>query len=178
MRAILIGAPGSGKSVVARTLSQSLHIPVISIGQRLRDLVESNHTPEADSARRALETGELLPDELAIKLFKQELAEIDPQRGFLVDGLPRTIGEARMINGMFPVNRVFHLKVEPSLAFQRLLQRGRVDDLPERIQRRLDIYQENITSILAFYKSMGILVEVDASSSIMDALREVMSKLQ
>ncbi|HLD96183.1 MAG TPA: nucleoside monophosphate kinase [Patescibacteria group bacterium] len=178
MRIILIGAPGSGKSVVARTLSRSLHIPVISIGQKLRDLVEGTPSPESEAARHALETGELIPDYLAIKLFKEELAQVDPERGFLVDGLPRTIGEARMINGLFSINRVFHLRVAPSLAFQRLLRRGRVDDLPERIQRRIDIYTENITPILAFYKSMGVLVEADASSSISDAAREVMSKLQ
>ncbi|OGC59618.1 hypothetical protein A2890_00285 [candidate division WWE3 bacterium RIFCSPLOWO2_01_FULL_53_14] len=178
MRIILIGAPGSGKSVVARALSQSLHIPVISIGQSLRELAESDHSPEAEAARQALETGELLPDELAIKLFKEELAQVDPSRGFLVDGLPRTIGEARMINGMFPVNKVFHLKVDPSVAFQRLLRRGRTDDRPERIQRRLDVYHENITPILSFYKSTGILVEVDASSDVSGAALEVMSKLQ
>ncbi|MEX1068367.1 MAG: nucleoside monophosphate kinase, partial [Patescibacteria group bacterium] len=103
---------------------------------------------------------------------------VDPQRGFLVDGLPRTIGEARMINGMFPVNKVFHLKVDPSVAFQRLLRRGRSDDRPERIQRRLDVYHENIEPILAFYRSTGILVEVDASSDVSGASREVMSKLQ
>ena len=178
MRAILIGAPGSGKSVVARTLSRSLRIPVISIGQKLRELVESDRGPEVEAARHALETGDLISDQLAIKLFKEELAQVDPQRGFLVDGLPRTINEARMINGMFAINRVFHLQIAPSLAFQRLMQRGRVDDLPARIQRRLDVYHENITPILALYKNMGVLVEVDASSSISDAAREVMSKLQ
>src|SRR3990172_2680835 len=114
MRIILIGAPGSGKSVVSHALSKSLRIPVISIGARLRELAESDVNPEAEVARKALSTGELVPNELALKLFKKELAQVDPQRGFLLDGLPRTVEEARAIEGLFSINRVFHLRVPHS----------------------------------------------------------------
>jgi|SRR3990172_879328 len=178
MRIILIGAPGSGKSVVSHALSKSLNIPAISIGNKLRELVQKDGSEEAKQARKALETGELVPDELAVRLMKEELARVNPPKGFLLDGLPRTANEARLIEGMFPVNRVFHLKVAPSVAFQRLMLRGRSDDVPSRIQRRIDIYQENIDEILNFYRSRGLLVEVDASSDISSAAREVMSKLQ
>lgn len=178
MRIILIGAPGSGKSVVSSALSKSLKIPTISIGKKIRDLATRDDDPEATVAKQALSTGELVPDKLAVKLLKEELSRVDPRRGFLLDGLPRTVSEARLIEGMFPVNRVFHLKVEPGVAFQRLLRRGRSDDLPDRIQHRLDLYQENISAILSFYRSRGILVEVDASADISSAAQEVMSKLQ
>ncbi len=178
MRIILIGAPGSGKSVVSAALSKSLNIPVISIGQKLRDLVENEDGEDAQTVRKALATGELVPDDLAVRLLKEELARVNPPKGFLLDGLPRTVTEARLIEGMFPVNRVFHLKVSPSVAFQRLMLRGRSDDVPSRIQRRIDIYQENIGEILSFYRSRGLLVEADASSDIQSAAREVMSKLQ
>ncbi|KKW05997.1 MAG: Adenylate kinase [candidate division CPR1 bacterium GW2011_GWC1_49_13] len=178
MRIILIGAPGSGKSVVSAALTKSLNIPAISIGQKLRELAKSNGSEDAKAARQALNTGELVPDELAVRLLKEELERVKPPKGFILDGLPRTFSEARLIEGMFPVNRVFHLKVSPSIAFQRLMLRGRSDDVPSRIQRRIDIYQENIGEILSFYRSRGLLVEADASSDIQSAAREVMSKLQ
>lgn len=178
MRFILIGAPGSGKSVVSRELSKSLHIPIISIGQRIRELAESGTGPQADAAREALKKGELVPDEMAVEILRDRLKEEDAQRGFLIDGMPRTLNEARMMDGMFALNKVFHLKVEPSTAFQRLLRRGRSDDQPHLIQRRLDLHHEEIPGILNFYRSRGVLVEADASSSIQDAAREVMSKLQ
>ena len=178
MRFILIGAPGSGKSVVARELSKSLHIPIISIGKKIRELAESGRGPESETARAALEKGELVPDEMAMEILKERLSEEDAQRGFLIDGMPRTLDEARLMNGMFSINKVFHLKVEPSLAFERLLRRGRSDDKPHLIQRRLDLHRGEIPGILNFYRGMGILVEVDAASSIQDAAREVMSKLQ
>ena len=178
MRIILIGAPGSGKSVVAKELSKSLNIPIISIGQKIRELAESGSGSDAEAARAALEKGELVPDELAMKILKERLDSEDTQRGFLIDGMPRTINEARLMGGMFSINKVFHLKVEPSLAFERLLRRGRSDDKPNLIQRRLDLYREHITGILSFYRNMGILLETDASSSIQDAAHEVMSRLQ
>jgi len=177
MRFILIGAPGSGKSVVSRELSQSLHIPVISIGKKIRELAEGEGS-ESEAARAALDKGELVPDEMAVRILKERLAETDAERGFLIDGMPRTLNEARMMKGMFSIKKVFHLKVSPSVAFERLLRRGRSDDKPYLIQRRLDLHHEQIGGIVNFYKSMGILIEVDASRSIQDAANEIMSKLQ
>ncbi|GMR19381.1 MAG: adenylate kinase [Patescibacteria group bacterium] len=178
MRIAIIGAPGSGKTTQSQSLARSLGISAISIGARLRQLVREGG-PGVEEAERALEKGDLIPDELTISLLRKRLSQSDAERGFVLDGMPRTIGEAREMMGMFALNRVFHLRVSFQIATERLMQRGRSDDRPELIQRRFEIYEQEIKPILVFYRSLGSLVEIDASTpALQDISQEIMSKLQ
>lgn len=178
MRISILGAPGSGKTTQAQLLSKSLHVPVISIGDELRELAKSKD-PRSKEISEALEKGSLVPDEIVLEILWARLSKDDTDRGFVLDGIPRTAGEARAMAGKSSLNKVFHLKVGSSVVFERLMRRGRKDDTPEIIQKRFEIYQLEIKAILQFYRSLGVLVEIDATpSSIQSINQEIMSKLQ
>jgi len=178
MHISILGAPGSGKTTQAQLLSKSLHIPVVSIGEELRELAKSQDS-RSKVVHKALKEGGLVPAEIVLEILWARLSKDDTDRGFVLDGIPRTAGEARSMIGKFSLDRVFHLKVGSSAVFERLMRRGREDDKPELIQKRFEIYKQEIKAILQFYKSLGVLVEIDATpSSILDINQEMISKLQ
>ena len=96
MKLILLGAPGAGKGTQAEILSDRLGIPTISTGNILRAAVK-NGTPTGLKAKACMDAGELVPDDVIIGIVKERLAEADCQNGYILDGVPRTIGQAEAL---------------------------------------------------------------------------------
>ena len=90
---VLMGAPGAGKGTQARLLQERLHLPQISTGDIFRALKKSE-TPLAQEVREIMERGQLVPDELTIRLVKERTAQPDCQNGYILDGFPRTPAQA------------------------------------------------------------------------------------
>ena len=97
MKIILLGAPGAGKGTQAEIISQKLGIPTISTGNILRAAVK-NGTPIGLEAKQFMDAGKLVPDEVIIGIIQERLAEDDCKEGFILDGVPRTIGQAEAID--------------------------------------------------------------------------------
>jgi adenylate kinase len=93
---VLMGAPGAGKGTQARLLQERLHLPQISTGDILRAL-KTSQTPLAQEVREIMERGDLVPDELTIKLVKERTAQDDCRNGYILDGFPRTPAQARSL---------------------------------------------------------------------------------
>ena len=93
---VLMGAPGAGKGTQARLLQERLHLPQISTGDIFRSL-KTSHTPLAQEVRDIMERGQLVPDELTIKLVKERTAQDDCKDGYILDGFPRTPAQARSL---------------------------------------------------------------------------------
>ena len=93
---VLMGAPGAGKGTQARLLQERLHLPQISTGDIFRSL-KTAHTPLAQEVREIMERGQLVPDELTIKLVKERTAQDDCRNGYILDGFPRTPAQARSL---------------------------------------------------------------------------------
>lgn len=96
MKLILLGAPGAGKGTQAEIISQKLGIPTISTGNILRAAVK-NGTPVGLQAKAYMETGKLVPDEVIIGIIQERLAEADCAKGYILDGVPRTIAQAEAL---------------------------------------------------------------------------------
>jgi adenylate kinase len=94
---VLMGAPGAGKGTQARLLQERLHLPQISTGDIFRSL-KTAHTPLAQEVREIMERGQLVPDELTIKLVKERTAQDDCKDGYILDGFPRTPAQARSLD--------------------------------------------------------------------------------
>jgi adenylate kinase len=94
---VLMGAPGAGKGTQARLLQERLHLPQISTGDIFRSL-KTSHTPLAQEVRDIMERGQLVPDELTIKLVKERTAQDDCKDGYILDGFPRTPAQARSLD--------------------------------------------------------------------------------
>jgi adenylate kinase len=90
---VLMGAPGAGKGTQARLLQERLHLPQISTGDIFRAL-KTAHTPLAQEVRDIMERGQLVPDELTIRLVKERTAQDDCKDGYVLDGFPRTPAQA------------------------------------------------------------------------------------
>ena len=96
MKLILLGAPGAGKGTQAETLSKELGIPTISTGNMLREAIQ-NQTPIGLEAKRFMDNGQLVPDDVIIGIVEERVARDDCRNGYILDGVPRTIAQAEAL---------------------------------------------------------------------------------
>jgi adenylate kinase len=174
MRLIFLGPPGSGKGTQAKLLAERLGVPAISTGDMLRDAVRRG-TPLGRRAQAIMEAGELVPDDLVISLVRERTALPDARNGFLLDGFPRTIEQAKALDRILEgnaasVDGVINLLVPEGTVVERLLGRagleGRSDDRRETVAERLRVYREKTAPLVDHYRSLGLLYDVDGSGSV------------
>jgi adenylate kinase len=99
MRIVLVGPPGAGKGTQAEFISAQLSIPKISTGDIFRHNVSQN-TPLGQEAKKYMDAGDLVPDEVTISMVRERLADDDTAKGFLLDGFPRNVPQARVLDEM------------------------------------------------------------------------------
>jgi adenylate kinase len=124
---IFLGAPGAGKGTQAREVSRHFSIPQISTGDMLREAVR-NQTPLGLAAKAKMEAGELVPDEVVCGIVEQRIGQPDCQRGFILDGFPRTLAQAEFVDRMLRAKGkgnplVLDIKVDRDLLLKRLTGR-------------------------------------------------------
>jgi len=173
-RMILLGPPGAGKGTQATSLIERLSIPHVSTGDMLRAAVAAE-TPVGLKAKAVMDAGELVSDEIVIGIAEERLSEADAQKGFLLDGFPRTIAQAEALEGLLSklgveLDCCLALTVDNDAIVERLLKRaeieGRADDNEETIRERMREYDSKTAPLLEFYGSRGRLVEVDGMGTI------------
>ncbi len=121
MKLILLGAPGAGKGTQAKILTEKLNIPAISTGAIIREAIEAK-TPFGIEAKAYIDKGELLPDELMIPVIEERLKEDDCKNGYILDGFPRTINQAKFMDkeGGDWLDMALSLEVEDEVIVDRL----------------------------------------------------------
>lgn len=180
---ILLGAPGSGKGTQAVMLAKELKIPHISTGDILRENVK-NGTPLGKEAKTYMDSGQLVPDKLVANLLYQRLSESDAANGYILDGYPRTVSQAKELQehlrGKVEVQAIY-LNVPDSIITERILNRAkqsevaRSDDTPDVIQKRLSVYHEQTEPVINYYKTAGQLTTIDADKEQTKTLEEILS---
>jgi len=171
MKILFIGPPGSGKSTQVKLLAEYLNLPYISTGDIFRNLAQEDHE-EGKRIKQILDAGQLVDDETVIKLIKKKVAQTDCQNGFILDGYPRNLEQASKLTGV-NFDKAFYLKLPKKEVLRRLLKRGRTDDTEESIRKRLDLYYQQTQSLIDYYTSLGILVEIDATRDIQTVQDEI-----
>ena len=192
MRIILLGPPGAGKGTQANIIVQKFNIPQISTGDMLRTAI-SKGSALGISAKKIMDAGELVSDDLILNLVKERIEQHDCQQGYLLDGFPRTITQANGITTSgITVNYVVEIKVKDEEIIKRMsgrrvhLASGRTyhiqfnppkvqgkddetgedlvqreDDQEDTVRKRLDVYREETSPLIAYYNKMSR--EVDSS---------------
>jgi adenylate kinase len=169
MRMLLMGPPGAGKGTQAKVLADKLGIPAISTGDIFRANM-AQETPLGLEAKRYVDAGEYVPDDITNAMVRDRLAQPDAQKGFLLDGYPRTVAQVEMLDDLLAetgkrLNAVVVLKADQEELVQRLLKRaeleGRSDDTEDVVRRRQEVYYEQTAPLLEVYADHGVLVEVD-----------------
>ncbi len=185
MRIILMGPPGAGKGTQAKVIAGRLQIPAISTGDIFRANVSAG-TPLGLDAKRYMDAGDYVPDEITNGMVRDRIAEDDAANGFLLDGYPRTVAQVRELDSMLAdsgqaLDAVVVLTVDDDELVQRLLNRaqveGRTDDTEEVIRRRQDLYNEQTAPLLAAYADRGFLVEVDGMGTVDEVSGRVFAAL-
>jgi adenylate kinase len=179
VRVVLLGPPGAGKGTQAQKLAEKLGIPQISTGELFRRNIEHGTTLGLE-AKRYLSAGDLVPSELTNALVDSRLDELDVADGFILDGYPRSLEQARALHDMLERHRA---KIDAVLEFQvsqeelldRLKGRGRADDTDEVILNRMKIYRDETAPLLEYYRSE--LKTVDAVGTVDEVFARALQAL-
>ena len=188
LRALLLAPPGAGKGTQGECLSEAYGVPHLATGDALRAHV-LEQTDLGVEAQEYMDRGELVPDRLVLEMVVLLLAEPVPLEGFILDGFPRTLAQAKAAFRWGEANgRTFHAVISIDVPHDELVRRlidrghveGRVDDHDETIRKRMEVYEKSTAPLLEFYRGRGILVEVDGTGSVeevTDRIRQEVDKL-
>ncbi|HEX6247838.1 MAG TPA: adenylate kinase [Nocardioidaceae bacterium] len=185
MRLILMGPPGAGKGTQAKVISGRLGVPAVSTGDIFRANV-SEGTPLGIKAKRYMDAGDYVPDEVTNAMVRDRLAQPDAEGGFLLDGYPRTVAQVAELDAMLAdagsaLDAAVVLTVDHEELVQRLLHRaeteGRTDDTEDVIRHRQDVYNEQTAPLIAVYADRGLLVAVDGMGAVDEVTARVFAAL-
>jgi len=185
MRLIMMGPPGAGKGTQAKFVAEHFGIPAISTGDIFRANV-SQGTELGVEAKRYMDAGDYVPDEVTNLMVRNRIDEKDAEPGFLLDGYPRTLAQVEELDGMIKftghsLDAVVVLTVDSDEIVERLLQRaqveGRADDTEDVIRRRQEIYVEQTEPLIEVYRGRGILIEVDGMGEVAEVTQRIFEAL-
>ena len=179
MRIVLLGPPGSGKGTQAAFLADALGVPAVSTGDLFRAHVDQG-TELGRTAAAYATAGDLVPDDVTMTLVVERLTQPDCAGGYLLDGFPRTIGQAELLRDRLAargkqLDAVVVLVVDDAELIRRMASRQvlvdgawivREDDKPETVRHRLAVYRELTAPLVDFYADEGLLRRVEADGDV------------
>lgn len=184
-RLLLIGPPGAGKGTQASSLAQYFGIPAISTGDIFRANVKAE-TELGLLAKGYMDRGEYVPDSLTNALVEDRIAQPDAQKGFLLDGFPRTIDQVQELDGFLAemgkkLDVVVQLTADSEELIRRLMQRaqeqGRADDTPEVIRKRQELYEEQTAVLIDIYNARSLVAKINGLGEIDEVTGRIIEAL-
>jgi adenylate kinase len=179
MRLLFVGPPGAGKGTQASRVAQALDVPHVSTGDMFRDHAAAG-TELGRRVQSIMAAGEYVPDELTVAMLEERLAEPDAERGFILDGFPRTEGQVAALDALIGVDGldgVVVFEVDEDELVRRLLTRARADDTEDTIRYRFRVFREQTAPLLEIYGKRDLLVSVDGMGDIDEVTKRILSAL-
>jgi len=207
LKAIIFGAPGSGKGTYASRLQAKLGVEVIAMGDIFRELMKE----DSELGRKVkvyVEKGLLVPDEVVVEVLKQRLSKIPKGKGFILDGYPRTLEQAKILESITKIDVILLLNVPDWIIIERLSSRRicrdcgtvynirflkpkvegicdkctgplyqRSDDNPEVIKKRLQVYQEQTRPLLEYFKEKKVPAVTSSTTSLDQPPEPIVDKM-
>jgi adenylate kinase len=161
VRLVVFGRQGAGKGTQCARLSEHYGAPHISTGDMLREAVAEG-TDFGRKAQEYMDAGQLLPDDIMLGIIEDRLNKPDVvEHGFLLDGFPRTVGQAEALIELTAIDRAVNIEVPEHLVMERMVARNRSDDTPEAIATRLEAYRSQTLPAVEHFDGLGLLTTVD-----------------
>lgn len=206
MNLVLLGPQGSGKGTQAELLKKALGVPNISVGELFRQLSKDEKSDLGKELKYYINKGLLVPNEITTKILRQRLEKSDCKKGFILDGYPRSLIQAKELDKITDVDKIFYIHITDALAVKRLSSRWqcskcsaiyginvkpkkkgycdkcklslyqRQDDKPEAIKERLREFHSMIEPILEHYK--GKVVKVDGALEVKKLFSIIMKEVK
>ena len=206
MNIIFLGPPGAGKGTQAQIVCSKLGIPQISTGDMLRAAI-AKQTETGMKAKTYMDAGQLVPDAVVIALVKERLTEPDCAKGYILDGFPRTVEQAKALDEFAKMDVVINLQVSDERLVKRLSGRRvcptcgapyhidllngettckadgtaliqRDDDCAETVLNRLQVYHEKTAPLIDYYKASGLLKNIDCIKELEEISEEILETLE
>lgn len=186
MRLVLLGAPGSGKGTQAKLLKKEFNIPHISTGDLLRAAVAAKSALGL-AAKEVMDKGQLVSDEIVLGMLNERLAQDDAKVGFILDGFPRNLVQADMLDKLLaeinmPAQHAILIAVDPEEVVSRIAKRateeGRADDKEAVVRDRIKIYEDQTAPVVDHYKNHEVLSEVLGQGAIDQVQHRILSVLR
>ncbi len=205
MKLLIMGAPGSGKGTQAAIICKTHDIPHVSTGDILRKNI-ADGTELGKQAKAFMDAGKLVPDELVVALLKDRIEQPDCKKGFLLDGFPRTKAQADALGKIVDIDVALNLETDLDKLADRMASRRvcpkcgystsaqaapdgkckecgdtlivRDDDKREVVENRLKVYAENTAPLVDYYKSKGLLKNIDGMQAIDDVNKAIEAALK
>ena len=212
MKIIMLGAPGAGKGTQAKMIADKYGVPHISTGDIFRANIK-NGTELGMEAKKYMDAGKLVPDELTVKILLDRVAQDDCKNGYVLDGFPRTIPQAESLTEALKsqgdrIDFALNIDVPDEAIIKRMSGRRacpkcgatyhivyaapktenicdkcgteliiRSDDKPETVKDRLNVYHQQTEPLIAYYKTAGVLREVDGTQELPKVFEDVVAIL-
>jgi len=191
MRLILLGPPGAGKGTQAKNLIEAYGIPQLSTGDILRSAIKAK-TPMGLAAKEVMDRGDLVSDQIVNGIVSERLDSEDAQKGFVLDGFPRTIAQAEALDKMLAdkgtkLDAVVEITADAETLTQRIINRAResaattgarADDNEDVVRNRLNVYREQTAPLVAHYRDKGLLKSVDGMAPVEDVTAAIRSAVE
>jgi adenylate kinase len=185
---IIFYAPeGAGKTTQAKMLAEKLGVPCLISGDLVRRMAENDKGIMGDICRETLAAGHYVADSEMFVLWKARLKDEDTQNGWVIDGFPRNMTQAEFLEDKLDkhgkkVDLAIYLNVSEEVSISRLLKRGRklsdgsLHDSEELIRERLKRYKAEEAGVLSYYKSRGVLVEINGEQEVDKVFQDILAK--
>ena len=206
MNIIFLGPPGAGKGTQAQIVCQRLGIPQVSTGDMLRAAIAAG-TEMGRKAKEYMDQGQLVPDEVVIGIVRDRLADADCQKGYILDGFPRTVEQAKALSTFAKIDVAINLDVPDDVLVKRLSGRRvcplcgapyhvdrlngetvcradgtpliqRDDDKAETVKNRLAVYHQKTAPLIDYYREAGLLKNIGGGLSLEEIREEIFRTLE
>jgi adenylate kinase len=186
MRIVLLGAPGSGKGTQAALLVEKFGLQHISTGELLRAAAAAGSELGLE-AKRVIDRGELVSDDIMLSLIEDRLSQEDTAGGFILDGYPRNLAQAQALDPLLerlnkPIDEALQIDVDIERVIKRIARRaaleGRSDDSEEVARKRMEVYAEETAPVVDYYANKGLLSRVLGTGSIEEVFQRILGVLQ
>ena len=206
MNIIFLGPPGAGEGTQAQIVCQRLGIPQVSTGDMLRAAIAAG-TEMGRKAKEYMDQGQLVPDEVVIGIVKDRLADPDCQKGYILDGFPRTVEQAKALSTFAKIDVAINLDVPDDVLVKRLSGRRvcplcgapyhvdrlngetvcradgtpliqRDDDKAETVLNRLAVYHQKTAPLIDHYREAGLLKNIGGGLSLEEISEEIFRTLE